>query len=184
MPRRSSLVGPALSALVAAGVLWGGLAAPTPAAAQERAATPVRAWLSLGPGGTPVGEQSGTVGGMVAAVLEVSGHRVALRSTEWTPLWGARPDEPTLREVGVLYGRTLRGPVGHLAAAAGMSRLRACEGRSTVPERCTSRAAMPMIVEGALSYRVLGIGLQLFATLAGKDSHQGVALFVQLGWMP
>jgi hypothetical protein len=155
-----------------------------PSAAQEAAPERLRAWLGLGAASMPAVERDGSLGGFQQLVAQVGGHHLALRRTSLVPWDGTRPDNPSLRELGVLYGQGRSGWLGHASAAIGLAQLRACSGRATMPERCTYEAAIPVVVEGALSLRYVGLGLQFFASFAGEHSHQGIALFVQLGRMP
>lgn len=155
-----------------------------PVTGQEAASERLRAWLALGVGSTPAAGRVALLGTSLKLVAQVRGHHLALRHTSLVPWEGATPDNPSLRELGVLYGQARSAWFGHASAAIGLAELRACSGRATVPERCTSEAAIPVVVEGALSLRYVGVGVQFFATFAGEHSRQGVGFFVQLGWMP
>lgn len=155
-----------------------------PLTAQEVASERLRAWVALGAGSTPSAERGALLGSFQQLVAQVGAHQLTLRHTSLVPWEGARPDNPSLRELGVLYGQTRSGWLGHASASMGLAQLRACSGRATIPEECTSEAAIPVVVEGALSVRYVGLGVQFFATFAGENSYQGIALFLQLGWMP
>lgn len=86
-------------------------------------------------------------------------------------------------EAGALYGRArVRGRT-HLAAAAGLAltEVNPCPGAFGA---CRV-AGVPLVAEAAVRPApVLGIGAQAFANLNAKRPYAGIALLLQLGWMP
>jgi hypothetical protein len=87
-------------------------------------------------------------------------------------------------EVGALYGRAAKRKWGHAAISAGL----AVTGVSSCPDAATSGCTtlgVPMVAEAALRLgSIAGIGVQGFGNLNPKSIYGGVAVFLQLGWLP
>lgn len=153
-------------------------AAPTLVTAQE----PARRWRLWGAVGLGGGGSS-TQGGM-ASVAEVAfqraPHQVSLRSTFMFQWFGDGCD-PGGGDIGILYGRTATGILGHATLASGLA--------LTWPFQCgggeNASIGIPVVAEAAVRpASVVGLGLQAFANLNGRSTFSGVVLFLQLGWLP
>lgn len=107
-------------------------------------------------------------------------HHAALRGMGAATL-GATGE--ALGELGVLYGRTRSSAWGHYTLAAGLA--------FTDPGVCNlegcdvSTVGVPLVLDAGFEPTdVLGLGLQLFANVNPEAFYGGLALTLQLGWMP
>jgi len=160
------------------------LAAPGTAAAQE---LPDRTRIWAG-GGLAAGASKNVefgFGALAQLVVQKRPHYASIRTLILGDIAGF-PDSgggDVIAEGGLTYGRALTGPFGHASMSAGLSLISfdACpDGQS---EACYS-IGMPLVAETALSARVIGIGLQVFANINPKATYGGLAVFFQLGWLP
>jgi hypothetical protein len=155
-----------------------------PAEAQE-AHDRTRIWLGVGL--ASAGGQSGGGGFGAAAqlVYQRRPHQATLRALVLATDLARFPDgsDDSMGEVGVLYGRTRTRSWGHVSASAGGSivRFERCPGGGF--ETCRT-LGLPLTLEAALNSRALGIGLQAFGNVNAKAAYGGLALILQLGWMP
>lgn len=146
--------------------------------ASAQTTPPTRTWLAAGLGAAGDTRDGGAAAvGML--VVQRQPHHIALRGLVASDVFAS--DACEFGEIGVLYGRTITGRVGHAAISTGLSAVR--------PPGCRSptlgNVGMPVVAEAALRpFPVIGIGLQAFVTLNRLSTYGGVALFVQLGWMP
>lgn len=85
-----------------------------------------------------------------------------------------------LAEVSLLYGRTAVRSFGHASISTGLSVLG--EGPNSVSLDYT--VGLPLIAEVGLESSVIELGLHAYGILNTTAPLFGVALFVQLGWMP
>jgi hypothetical protein len=91
----------------------------------------------------------------------------------------AESDHPK-GEIGLLYGRTAMGPHGHMSISAGLA---VTDTDMDSEEGMT--VGVPLVAEAALRiFPVLGVGAQFFANLNSNESYGGLALFLQLGYLP
>jgi hypothetical protein len=140
-----------------------------------------RLWAAfgLGFGGSAKGEGAAVVGELV---FQRSPHHLALRATGIADLFD--PASCGMGDLGVVYGRTAIGSLGHATVGSGLALTSAdrCDGSGG------SRGAglgVPIVAEVALRLApVVGIGLQAFANVNPRASFGGVVVFLQLGWLP
>ncbi|HSJ23867.1 MAG TPA: hypothetical protein VK929_04220 [Longimicrobiales bacterium] len=165
----------------AATVLMALLGGVSPVSAQ--APPPTRVWLAAGAG--PGGASDGAGG--LAGTLNLSAlrgpHQLSLRLAAATPVFysGASADE-----VSVLYSRALRGSAGHLSAGGGLgvTSRDPCNGDGPA---CDAERAIAVAIGAEAALRVFpvaGLGAQLFVNLSRLGYMGGVAVFVQIGWLP
>jgi hypothetical protein len=157
-----------------------GLTSPTALAGQS-AKPGWRLWAAggLGFGG---GDADGGIAALSELVFQRAPHQVSVRAVAIADLFNEGCTSG-LGEVGLLYGRTATGPLGHASISAGLA--------VTMPSHCglagprPTVLGVPLSLEAALRLApVVGIGAQAFANLNGKGSFGGLVVFVQLGWLP
>ena len=133
-------------------------------------------WLSAGLGlGSGAGAGNGlSLAGAIS--YQKDRHRVTLRGSKMGDLMSGRD---WAGEFGVLYGRTRVGESGYVAGLTGLSVVSVanCGG---IGEGC-STVGLPLLIEGGVRSRSLGVGLQLFANWNRKASSAGVGMMVNLG---
>jgi hypothetical protein len=179
LPSTGGRVKPYMLALVVTSLLL-----PASVTGQEpEDAPPLRAWAAggIGPGGGSDG--SGSVAATLQLAVLSGAHQFTLRGVVASPIFsnGEMADE-----ISVLYGRALRGPLGHLSAGAGVG-LTGRDPCSGDGGGCDGgrRVAVALAAEGTLRLLpVLGIGLHVFANASDFGYMGGAAVIAQLGWLP
>lgn len=151
------------------------VAFPPAAAAQDRP----RIWLGAGLAGGG-GQDVAGVGLMGQLVFQKRAHHFAARA-----LFMFDPyDSGNIGELGVLYGRVVQRPWGHAAIAGGL----AYTTVNPCPESSSNDCAtvgVPITAEAALRLgSVAGVGAQGFVNLNSRTVYGGLAVFLQLGWIP
>jgi hypothetical protein len=111
-------------------------------------------------------------------VFQKGSHQITARAvTMIDPL--AESEQP-MGEIGLLYGRTAMGPHGHVSISAGLA---VTDTDMDSEEGMT--VGVPLVGEAALRiFPFLGVGAQLFGNLNSNESYGGLALFLQLGYLP
>jgi hypothetical protein len=160
--------------------LFGCIAVST-ASAQETPA-PARIWAGAGLAMAGNSDVSG-IGLSGQLVYQKHAHQLGVRGLAVVDL-SQFPDggDDTIGELGILYGRTRMFGSGHVSLSAGASMV----GLDPCPhddDPCFV-LGVPIVAEAALSAKVTGIGLQVFGNVNSKAPYAGVALFLQLGWLP
>jgi hypothetical protein len=149
-------------------------------AAQGRGA-PWRLWGAAGLGSAGGGNEEG-VAAVGQVVFQKAPHHVAIRAVGILDPFD--PGTCGMGDIGVLYGRMTTGRVGHAAVAAGVAATDA-PGCDVGPGTSQWTVGVPIIAELALRpMRLVGFGLQGFANANSRAHFGGVAIFVQLGWLP
>ena len=152
-----------------------------PALTAQEAPAGWRLWsaLGFGGGGSADGDGLALVGQLV---FQRSPHHLALRATGI-----GEPYDPAscpMGDVGLLYGRTATGPVGHATIASGFA-LTDADGCDATAGGQPLTLGVPIVAEVALRLLpFMGVGLQAFANLNSRGSFGGVVAFLQLGWLP
>lgn len=143
-----------------------------------QAARPVRTWLAAGVGSAS-GARDGGAAIIGALVVQRQPHQFALRGLGAADVLA--PDSCPFGEIGALYGRAAAWRAGHASVSSGVSSVRAPGCRPNT--RWT--VGMPIVAEAAVRPApVIAIGIQGFLTLNRVATYGGVALVLQLGWMP
>lgn len=143
-----------------------------PCTAQSGKST--RVWIAGGLGTAAVGQ----------LVVQRRPHQITARGLlAFDPL---DPSDCVFGELGLLYGRTVTVPLGHASISAGVG--------AAKPPGCLTGGdnleagwilGVPLVAEAAVRLLpVLGVGVQGFVNLNSGATFGGVALFVQLGWLP
>ena len=156
--------------------------------AGQAAENPLRIWAAAGlggGGGLGSSQMAGKTEGMIAIgelVGQKAPHQVMVRGLLMVdPMsdgasYGAG-------ELGVLYGRTITTTFAHVGVAAGLA-LTGFDSCVDPYDSCQF-PGVPLVAEAALTpFAILGVGLQVFANLNRHTSYAGVAVMVQLGWLP
>ena len=153
-----------------------------PADAQDVAGArdaPARVWVAAGLGGGGGAEDVGGAALLVQAVYQNDPHQLSARFLALADPFGSTDGAA---EIGLLYGRTLTGYMGHLALSAGVA--------FTHVEPCSEDGdcgtlGVPVVAEASLRlFPVAGLGAQLFANINDRAVYGGVAVYLQLGWLP
>jgi hypothetical protein len=153
-----------------------------PGAAEAQALRqPARAWLAAGLGGGGGAADVGGLAFMAQVVYQREPHHLAVRGLA---LGDTRASgSPDVGELGVLYGRTRMGYMGHMSVAAGLA-LTALDPCPDDDDTCVV-LGVPVVADAALRlFPVAGIGVQLFGNVNQHASYAGLALYLQLGWLP
>ena len=153
-------------------------AVAAPAAAQDSAAPPHRVFAGVGFGGAAGTDDVGGAGGFGQLTWQRAPHHAALRGLGVSELFSSGDG---VSEVGALYGRTVVFGGGHAAVAAGLSFVYVDRGG---PTGDVETVGIPVTAEAALEYRVLGLGIQVFANLNPESTYAGLMFFLSVGWMP
>jgi hypothetical protein len=167
-----------LNGLVVAGLLVVMTANSASLAAQDRP----RIWLGLGLGSGARADGASGFGVMGELVYQIRAHHFVIRALGVADPFGDNAD--SFGEIGALYGRAAKRRWGHAAISAGL----ALTGVSSCPNAtisgCTT-LGVPVVAEAALRLAsIVGIGIQGFGNLNPKSIYGGVAVFLQLGWLP
>ena len=163
-------------------ILVGSLA-NSKAVAQEN---PNRAnwWGAVGLGGALPTSGGDAITNMAQLVFQKAPHQAAIRALVLHDLVSAADPGGTdeIAELGILYGQT-RGIAGRsVTFAAGVSAV-AFDACPRDHDPCSS-LGVPLMVEAALSGRLIGLGVQAFANVNGIAPYAGAALFLQFGRLP
>jgi len=154
-----------------------------PAAAFGQGVTqPARAWLGVGLGGGGGMEDVSGAALMGQLVYQRSPHHLAVRGLVLAEA-GSGSSSPNVGELGLLYGRTRMGYMGHMSAAAGLA-LTTFDPCPNDDDTCII-LGVPIVLDAALRvFPVAGLGAQIFGNLNAEASYAGLALYLQLGWLP
>lgn len=142
-----------------------------------------RLWLGAGPAAATGGGVERGLGLLGQGALQWRRHQLALRG-----LWAVEASgsdgvgEGRLFEIGLLYGRTRIRSWTHTTLSGGVAFVRLT--RCTDAGEACSTVGIPVAAEAALQALSGGLGLQLFANLNRESSYAGLAVFLQLGWLP
>lgn len=161
------------------------VAGPSSAWAQAPDGPPDRIWLGVGLAQGISAEVESGLGGLAQLTWQRGSRHVALRALGLADFQGF-PDggsDDGVAELGALYGWTRPASWGHLALAAGVSLLRLDGCGDGAPDVC-SAVGLPVTAEAAIQTAVVGLGLQAYGNVNTRTPYGGLALFVQLGWMP
>lgn len=143
---------------------------------------PARAWLGVGLGGGGGLEDVSGMGLMGQLVYQRSPHHLAVRGLAIGDVI-SDSSSPNVGELGLLYGRTRMGYMGHVSAAAGVA-LTAFDPCPNDDDTCII-LGVPMVLDAALRiFPVAGLGAQIYGNLNAEASYAGLALYLQLGWLP
>lgn len=139
-----------------------------------------RIWLGIG-----LGSGASSRDGGMAFVGQLAWHRrphaITLRTVGVFDFFDA--DSGPFGDFGLLYGRTSTGPFGHVSLSAGVAAT-GFESGCERPGGCTV-IGVPIAAEAALRILpIFGLGAELFANLNTEAVFGGLAVFVQLGWLP
>ncbi|MEX0893410.1 MAG: hypothetical protein WEB88_14685 [Gemmatimonadota bacterium] len=157
------------------------LFAPLPAFGQG-VTQPARAWLGVGLGGGGGMEDVGGAVFMAQLVYQHSPHHLAVRGLALGEVT-SDSGSPNVGELGLLYGRTRMGYMGHVSAAVGLA-LTAFDPCPNDDDGCII-LGVPIVLDAALRvFPVAGLGAQLFGNLNAEASYAGLAVYLQLGWLP
>ncbi len=161
------------------------LTAPRPASAQEADAR-TRVWLGMGLAAGGVAGIDAPLGLLARVTWQREPHQATLRllylgESEGFP---ETTSSNHVTELGLLYGRSRVSSWGHAALSAGASLL-AFESYCPHVDRdgCVT-VGVPFTAEAAVQGAFVGLGLQAFGNINPRAPYGGVAVFVQLGWMP
>jgi hypothetical protein len=103
----------------------------------------------------------------------------AVRGMLAADLFGSSGSE--FGELDLLYGRAVVGAFGHASLSTGLSATKP----PGCPSGCSWIVGVPIVAEIAVRpAAVLGFGLQGFVNLNRHAAFGGIALLVQLGWLP
>lgn len=159
------------------------LALPDGEASAQTADRPARVWASLGLGAGGVQDLDAPEAVSLQVTAQWGPHHAMLRGLsmfDFSGISGGGPNHE-VTELGILYGRTVTSSFAYAAAAAGLARVSSFAGAS----RGTSRTVgLPVVIEAGLQWRVFGLGIQGFGNLNTVSSFWGVALLLEIGWMP
>lgn len=165
--------------LFAAAVAVALFLAPAPAAGQD-AGPRNRLWLGMGLGSASNADGNAGTALTGQLVWERGSHHVALRALGVQALFDSSGND--MSEIGIVYGATRSSRAGHLSIAAGLAATDAgaCGFDCTVVS-----VGVPVVAEAVFEpFPVLGLGLQGFVNLNRESVFGGVAVMLQLGWMP
>lgn len=152
------------------------LALPAALAAQDAA----RYWIAAGPATGGAADGGDTLGLMGQLAYQTGPHQFTLRGVVLLELFSTND---TSGELGVLYGRAATGYLGHASLSAGLAHVTI--DRTFDDQGIISTVGVPIAGEVVLRMLpVLGLGMQGFANLNTESIYGGLALFVQLGWLP
>jgi hypothetical protein len=141
-----------------------------------------RMWLGLGFGSGARADGATGAAFMAEVVYQVRAHHFAIRALGVIDPYGESADE--FGEFGLLYGRAAKRSWGHASIASGLAITGVSSCREASTSGCTT-LGVPIMAEAALRFApVLGVGVQGYANLNTKSVYGGVALFLQLGWLP
>jgi len=165
------------------GLLAVALAGIAADASGQSSKPPVRVWLGLGLATAVVRNLDADAGGTVQVVVQRGAHHAAFRSLSMGD-FSSVPDgsDDGVREVGLIYGRAAATSFGYVTAVAGVALVTA----NGLPQAGESRrtAGLPLVVEAGLRTRVVGLSIQGFGNLNSLSRFAGVAVYLNLGWMP
>jgi hypothetical protein len=119
------------------------------------------------------------MGLMAQLVLQKRAHYFAARGAL---LVDPFQDGGTIGELGVLYGRAAKRPWGHAAIAGGLAHTSVdpCPESGGCPT-----IGVPIVAEASLRLgSVVGVGAQAFVNVNSVTVYRGLAVFLQLGWIP
>ncbi len=135
----------------------------------EAPATPIWATVGLG---------RGTHGAAALVSLNVASgaHFLSARATGDFGI----TTTPSQGDYGVLYGRTMRWPLGYAQASIGLAYV-----QNEFEDDRPDVVGIPVSVGGAITpLPVVGLGLQAFGNLNETESFGGVVLTVEVGLVP
>jgi hypothetical protein len=137
-----------------------------------------RIWAAAGFGGGTAGWDGDLYSFMLEVVYQRGHTHLAVKGAVVS---GNYIDEPSYNETSLLYGPTFLGGLGHATVGSGLALVKACDNADS----CAWTLGLPLVVEAALRpFPVVGLGAQVFGNLNGEASFGGIALFLQIGWMP
>jgi hypothetical protein len=153
-----------------------GTVAVTPALWAQERGRPWRLWGAAGIG--PASTADAALAVVAEVAVQKAPHYFAAHGVLVAEIGGRGCEK---RHLGVLYGRTVTGVLGHAAIATGLA-------ATNTDVNCSRSGLMPGVpIVGEVALRVLpvlGIGFQSFANVNPREPFWGIVLFVQLGWLP
>lgn len=157
------------------------MSVPSSTAALQRQ-QPLRVWGMVG-----AGAGGSTQGDGFVATVQVTAQRAPHQVTTRIVLVTTAYNVSTTGEVGALYGRTLVGDRGHVAASVGLGIAVGDPPCSDGSTACSTqrRIALPVAAEASLRlFSIAGIGAQVLGNVSGLGFTAGAVVFVQVGWLP
>ena len=155
------------------------LALPDGEASAQTADRPARVWASLGLGAGGVQDLDAPLALSLQVTAHWGSHHATLRALGMADGIGGSSDE--ISEVGILYGRRVASSFAYAAAAGGLAWVHSLSG---FPRETSRTVGLPVVIEAGLQWRVFGLGIQGFGNLNTVSSFWGVALLLEIGWMP
>ena len=107
-------------------------------------------------------------------VVQKEPHYYAARLVMMVPVFDDGAYE-AIGDLGILFGRTYIGRAGHVAFAA---------GAAVVSDETAGGVGIPYALDAAFSYRVIGLGAQLYGNVNTRATFIGAVIYLQLGWLP
>jgi len=127
----------------------------------------------------------GGLGGVFQLVWQSGPRHLALRAAGLASFAGF-PDsngDNGAAEFGLVYGRAHTTSWGHAAWGAGVAAVR-LDGCGEAGRQSCGTVGVPLVAEAAVETSVAGLGLQAWVDVNPEAPFGGVALLLQLGWMP
>lgn len=146
---------------------------------------PVRVWLALGLASGASTTVDANFGGTVRLVGQKGRHQGTVRFLAMGD-FSSFPDggsDDGVGEFGLLYGRSRTSGLGSVAVSAGLAVVAVTGCRAGEAATCNT-VGIPFVAEASLQSTPIGIGLEAFLNLNPTAVFGGLALTVQLGWMP